>query len=464
MVPVIARLFGPKDYGIFQVGMSVCALLSVAGSLAIESSIAVSKSRKEAVLRTFGTSSIGLLSGILFCVGLYLIRPYLVRLYSTEIANAIILMSVIIIPLQIASVSLRNFVGYLGRFGFFAISDTLSVMTNFIVLVCSYLVFWKDYHSLILAAIVTLVVQVVVFLYAIGDRRRFFRLIRLGTVAKEMWRVRNFAKFYLPANFLNSASTQLPATLLALVFPANVVGLFAMATRVIDLPAALTGRALGQVFYPTAAKEYLEKKELTRITWDTFIYSCKLALFPVFLLAASSGFVLPVLFGAKWHGIGPYVVLLLPMVVLRAVETPIGIGFIFGILAQQHKVLVGNIVLAMCKVLPLVATLQLASSPYMAVFSYSMGGAIGYGGLLVWIFTSVSIPVTKAFYAWSRYVLLAVLCILPIFLTILNRNVFSLFAFLLISVAIYGLVAWFKFLNEKQRSSIKFSVQNWIKG
>jgi len=126
MIPVIARLLGPKDYGIFNVAAAVCALLGIVAGFAMEASIAVSATEKQAAERTIGTFLLGILCGVFFGVIAYLMQRYLRNYYSTDITNALVLMIPIFIPLGVISTSVQNYVGYLGKFKFFAIADIAS--------------------------------------------------------------------------------------------------------------------------------------------------------------------------------------------------------------------------------------------------------------------------------------------------------------------------------------------------
>ena len=454
MIPVIARLLGPKDYGIFNVAASVCALMAIVGGLALEASIAVSATKREAAERTIGTCLIGVLSGLFFWLIAYLIYSYLKDYYSEHITNALFFMIPIFVPLGIIKISMQNYVGYLGKFKFFAIADIVSPIVSYITLISVYVLFWRDYRSLIAAGIMQSVVRISLFLYASRSSQLFGNNILSSEMIRSLWHARNFTKFNLPSNLLNTATVQLPPVLLSIAFSESVVGLFTMARNIITIPTTLSGQALGQVFYPKAAEEYRNTGSLERITWQTFVYSCQLTLFPAIFTAAAAGFVLPLLLGPKWSGVTPFIVLLLPMVLLNAVQTQIGIGFIFSILNQQYKILIGNVLLFIFRISPLFICIFLKCSEYLTILSYSLGGAIGYALLLSWIFISTSISVTKAFYTWAKYCLIAALCVLPVLGAALIDQIFVMLSSLVISTIIYSIIVWFEFLNYEQRSLI----------
>jgi len=456
MIPVIARLLGPKDYGIFNVAASVCSLLAISGSLALEASIAVADTKKQAAERTIGTFLIGILTGLLFWFVAYLIHPHLKDYYSTEITNALFFMIPVFVPLGIITVSAKNYVAYLGKFKFFTIADIASPIASYIILISAYFFFWKDYRSLVAAGIMASIVRIAIFIYGSKNSELFHNNILNAKVLTTLWRARNFAKFNLPSNLLNRATIHLPPILLSTAFSENVVGLFTMARNIITIPTNLSGQALGQVFYPKAAETYRNTGSLSEITWRAFVYSCQLTLFPAIFTAAAAGFVLPVLLGPKWTGVAPFLLLLLPMVLLNAVQTQIGIGFIFSILSQQYKILIGNLLLFLFRISPLLICMLLKSSKYLTVLSYSVGGSIGYCLLLVWICISTSISVKTAFYTWVKYCFIATFSVLPIFGAILLSNqIILLVLSLFMSIIIYCIIAWLKFLNSAQRSWIR---------
>lgn len=454
MIPVIARLLGPKEYGVFNIALSVCAILSIIGGLSLEASIVVSDTKEQAASRTIGTCIIGMFSAIFFGLIALLNSSFIEKIYSSEVVNCLLIMIPFFVSITIINVSLQNYVGYIGKFFYFSLADIIATIAYYCVFVLTYLLFFKDYRALIVSEIIQLISRCIIFVYASQIWRISLKKLINLKLAEELWKARNFSKFNLPANLLNTANVQLAPILMSLVLSEGIIGFFAMARNIILIPVQLSGQALGQVFYPNAAKEYLETKRLDKITWRTFLYSCQMTLFPAIFIAAAANFILPVLLGTKWQGITPYIILLLPVILLRTVQTQIGIGFIFSILNQNNKIFIGNVLLFVCCISPLILCLSLKPSSFVTIFSYSIGSAIGYGILLAWIFVTVNINLGKAFFTWIKYCLLSGACVLPIVLSILNDNIILVSFYLTISVLLYSTIAWIKFLNQVQRNLI----------
>jgi O-antigen/teichoic acid export membrane protein len=463
MVPVVAWLLGPIDYGIFNVGISICTLCSVIGGLAMEASIAISVSKEQAFARALCTSLLGLFSGILFLALAYLSRPFLLKYYSPEAVSAIIWMMPFLVPLTVMNMAMQNYVAYLGKFEFIATGDIVYSIANYVTLISVYFLLYKDYHALIIASIMAFSVRLSIFFEASMGLKWLVNAISSARILKEIWETRHFIKFNLPCNILNTANVQLPPALINLRYTEDVVGLFSMARNIITIPANLSSRSLGQVFYPKAAQEYREGHGLEKITWQTFIYSCRLTIFPTIFIASAAGFVLPFLLGQKWSGVAIYTILLLPMVLLNAIQTQIGVGFIFNILNEPSKILWGNLFLFLSRIGPLAFILFfMTTNPYFPVLVYSAGSGIGYAILLAWIFTATSISVYKACSEWLKHLGLALLCVSPMLLSFLTGKVLVLVLSLLFSVFFYGLVVWFFFLNHEQRGMIIARTLGWL--
>jgi O-antigen/teichoic acid export membrane protein len=290
------------------------------------------------------------------------------------------------------------------------------------------------------------------------DSASFTQLLR------EIWETRHFIKFNFPCNILNTANLQLPPILLHLKYSEDVVGLFSMARNIVSIPATLSSRSLGQVFYPKAAREYREGQGLKTITWQTFIYSCRLTIFPTLFIVSAAGFVLPLLLGERWSGVATYMILLLPMILLSAIQTQIGVGFIFNILNQPLKILWGNVFLFVSRMVPLGFVLVFVSThPYIPVFVYSVGSGVGYALLLVWIFMTTSISVRRAFFEWAKLFALAVVCVSPMGVSLLSKNPWVLGLLVLISILLYGIGAWFTFLTREDRKVLIARTMTWLR-
>ncbi|NOZ50486.1 MAG: oligosaccharide flippase family protein [Chloroflexi bacterium] len=136
-------------------------------------------------------------------------------------------------------------------------------------------------------------------------------------------RYKNFPLYNAWAALVNAIGMQAPPILFARYFSVNDAGFFSLTMQVLGLPAALIGQAVGQVFYPMAAKHVHEpgaaKAFVERIATVLLAMS-----FPVFAFVALSGPVLfTIVFGESWLTTGVYARYLSPWLMVAFVSSPL---------------------------------------------------------------------------------------------------------------------------------------------
>jgi O-antigen/teichoic acid export membrane protein len=122
---------------------------------------------------------------------------------------------------------------------------------------------------------------------------------------------------------LTSLSTQLPVLLLVRFFGPAVGGLFVLTTRVLGMPAALLGQAVGQTLLARAARIKTDEAQIRRLTQRTAIGMFAVGVV-VFGLAALGGpGLFAAAFGREWMQAGLYARMLAPWYLLWLVCNPL---------------------------------------------------------------------------------------------------------------------------------------------
>ena len=138
--------------------------------------------------------------------------------------------------------------------------------------------------------------------------------------AKE-WR--RFPLYTTWASLVNVIGRQAPPILLARFFIPDVAGFFSLTLRVLSLPAALVGQAVGQVFYPMVAEQQRAQGTSQAMVERTATILLMIAL-PVFSFVGITG---PQLFswvfGESWTDAGRYAQFLSPWLCVSFVSSPL---------------------------------------------------------------------------------------------------------------------------------------------
>lgn len=155
------------------------------------------------------------------------------------------------------------------------------------------------------------------------------------------WRFRRFPMFALPADTVNTAAVQLPLTILASRFGAEIAGYVALAFRVLGAPISLMGTAVLDVFKRRASESWRAIGSCRGPYVETLMVLATGSLIAtvVFWFAGEQLFVLA--FGPQWHGAGAAAVILLPLFALRFVASPL--SFTFYISEKQHVDLIWQV-------------------------------------------------------------------------------------------------------------------------
>lgn len=155
------------------------------------------------------------------------------------------------------------------------------------------------------------------------SRASFLRLSwqRLWEAAR---RYRRFPLLNAGSALLNAAGLYLPVVIVASAYSTEVGGQFALSQRIIAVPMALVGQAIGQVYIAEGAALLRERPgELyalfNRTTWKLFLFGVG----PVFLMAFLGPWGFKLIFGKEWAQAGLFVRILSPMYLLQFMTSPL---------------------------------------------------------------------------------------------------------------------------------------------
>lgn len=128
------------------------------------------------------------------------------------------------------------------------------------------------------------------------------RTRRLAAAAKRYIR---FPKFDLPAASMNTLAANLPQFLLALLFNPAIAGLYLLAHRVIGMPVAILGQAVGQGLY-AHSREAIAAGYLHSFVLKVATALLALITAPLLVLFAFGENLFGALFGPDWRIAGTY--------------------------------------------------------------------------------------------------------------------------------------------------------------
>jgi O-antigen/teichoic acid export membrane protein len=242
-----------------------------------------------------------------------------------------------------------------------------------------------------------------------SDYRARLRRISSRDLRAAASRHRRFPLVVLWSSLLNSASFQVPVLVLAALFQTTVVGWFLLTVRVLQLPLAVIGTAVGQVFYARASRS--SEDELRSTTSAVFRSLVVIGTGPMVLLAIGGDRGFALVFGDAWREAGRYAQWLAPWLLLVFVASPL--STVVFVLSRQREEFLFQLVLVGARVGALLVGWQLGAAS-LAIGLFGAGSAALWGIYMVWLLKISGAGIGDSLARLSRELAVAVILAIPV--------------------------------------------------
>lgn len=327
--PVLGRIFTAEEFGLLAVLTSITSVLAVVGSGKYESGILVAGDKNEAANLALFAVVMGLATMAVSWVLMQfvLIRPLTAWLDEPQLGHWIF-----VCPLAAFFIIVFNVYNeWCVRESYFkALSVNKIVNSAAITLSKTLLGFVKICsQGLVVGDLVGRAISavgcVVRALYHDGNT---FRQTRWAEMRRCAVKFKEFPKYTMPGQLLNTIGQAIPILLITAFFSKDEVGQFSMAMTIFAIPINVISTALRDVYRQRANEEYRQRGECLA-SFDRLL--------KLLLLLGGAGLLLFVWFlpwltqlflGAQWLPAGQYAQILAPAMVLSLVAGPLSGIFI----------------------------------------------------------------------------------------------------------------------------------------
>lgn len=296
----LSRLYSPAAFGTYAVFISVSSIVAIAVTLRYETAILLPKEEPEAAsLVSLGLLSVVGLGGVIALaasllpfgfrklVGLAGLSGWLPVAVLAGMATAVV---------AIAVAWLNRKQAY-GR-----ISMLRIVQSTMIAIVAIFLGLGGVADGLLLAQLAALLAVAILALGSLREARAGWHLPSMRSVAGQYSEA---PRYLLLTAILDVVTLQLPVLVITARYSSEAAGQFSMAWRILALPMALIGGAVGQVFFQKISADIHTG---IRLVWDRYVrlslWLAAAAVIPTLVMAVYGGDILPFLLGSQWHASG----------------------------------------------------------------------------------------------------------------------------------------------------------------
>lgn len=340
IAPVLTRLYSPEEFGAFALYLAVGSIVAIASSGQYEKAILLPEDDAEALNIVFLALFIAAAVSCLSLIAILLFHDGILGLLSL---NGLSLW-IYTIPAYVASSQLYQiFYYWWNRQSHFKriaanriLQSTVSAGLSLVIGITR----WKS-GGLILGALAGQIISGAVLAYFTFERTSHFRGVSWRQMQILAKRYISFPKYSVPANFINTASSQVPLVLLSSFFGMTVTGYFSLTQRVLGAPISLIANSILDVFKQRASSDYTKSGNCRRIYVETLKYLSLLSILPFIALFLFAPFVFSIVFGPQWAIAGDYARLLAPLFLLRFTVSPL--SYVLYITQKQKYDLIWQI-------------------------------------------------------------------------------------------------------------------------
>ena len=383
--PLLTRLYTPENFGVLAVYASLLGIVAVVASLRYEAAIILPERDEDAAKLLILCLGILVLMSLLVGIAVGFLGDQIVRLTKTPTLGPYLWL----LPLSVLLVGIYQVFNHwaVRKRAYTHIARTRLSQGIGQTLTQTALGFFPKLGSIgLIAGQVVAQAAGSTTLATLARRDKVaFKAVRLAGLCRAAHRYRRFPMLSCGSALLNSIGLYGPALLLAAFYGPQVAGWFALSQRVVAVPLAVLGNAVGYVYdgeFAYAASHSDER--LSPLFWRTVKVMSSVGLLVVVLVTLPAPWSFPIVFGREWGEAGVYVQVLSLMFLARFVSTPI--AGTLDVLERQDLHLLREIARVVLMSGAVSLAWGLGEGPLVAVVLLGVAGSASYafGAVLAW--------------------------------------------------------------------------------
>ena len=367
---LLAKYYGPPEYGVFSIYISITSIISVLLSFAQEHVIILEGNEAE-VNNNFSSSSIISIIAMLFC--------FLLIFIPLGIPKFIIILAIFSGYLSVFTNNSKFLLARKKKFKMVSVLTMTDAVVSFLFQVL--FVFIKIENGLVMGSLIGFITAFVVAIFfskkyfSFPDFNRYFQ-----TVKKRM----ELLKYTYPSTLINALGNNMMPILISFYFASSLLGEYTLAVKIISVPLLMISSSIAMVYYPKAAEINNKEKDTTAL----FKYTRKMSLLNFYIILSLYVIInvvgIPILelfFNKDWENLGQFIFLMSFGYLSRSLINPI--SDILIILKKNKIAFYFNIYLLLANLLAIYIGKENGITYLVGVFSSLL--FFGYGFLYIYI-------------------------------------------------------------------------------
>ena len=316
-MPVMSRLYTPADFGLLAVFLAVSSIVATAITLRYETAILLPKEESESVSLVLLSLALALLLGLVVGIIAWLLPEKIRVMLGVDALGDWLPIAVLA---GVATAVLAIGTSWLNRQRAYIKMTQLRIIQSGVGAVCGITLGIYGYTTgLLTAQIGSLLVVTAVVMVSLRAMHAQWRKQAIRNVATKHSAV---PKYLLPAALLDVVTLQLPVLLITAWFSSDEAGQFSMAWKILALPMALIGGAVGQVFLQRFSNVWPDAQSARRLLYGTWKVLALVGVLPTILVVVFGEQLFTWVLGNAWGGAGRMAAVIAPMLLAMLVSSP----------------------------------------------------------------------------------------------------------------------------------------------
>lgn len=342
--PFIARIYGPEAYGVFALFIAVVNNISPLSTLQFPSGYVAAENNKEFV-RLLQITLLVLFIGTIFVFGcIYIFKHELMSTFNLAEISAYLIW----IPIYYFLMGVDNILlGWnirLKEFKRGAVAKIFSASLSKGVAILYGVLAEPAALGIIIGNLLSYPFESFVKFGPTIKREtaRVFKDYNWLELKSTFLKYKTYPTYLTTGTVVSNLSNQLPIYFLSIWFDQGIVGLFALANSMVNLPLSLIINSSTTVFLQKAAETIQNSGEkLKSLVVSLYQKLLLLSFVPLVLLALTSEWLFKLIFGAEWEQSGVFASILCMGAIFTVPGTPLSV--LFRLMNKERIVFMTNI-------------------------------------------------------------------------------------------------------------------------
>ncbi len=306
-IPIIARLYGPENYGVLTLFLAIASIIIEGSSLRMEATILLPPKQKDAI-SLFHLSILFVILFSTLVTGIYIIFDS--PLYYFPTSYLVLEPYLLVLALYVFLTGINRALSFImvreDDFSALSISKVGNTFGNKLFTILFYIIVTNNPVGLIGGLIVGSFTATCIFFKRVYKNKLMgISHIDLSNIKKNFVRYKSYA-IYSGTAILESFSREILPLLLGVFFNPIVVGFSGLANRVATQPLNVFGDAISKSFFQKISVDHQENNDYSAYSFELFKTIFSITIIPLALFVTISPEVFGVVFGEKWKTAGIY--------------------------------------------------------------------------------------------------------------------------------------------------------------